>query len=154
MVYYLCTYLEGVWTYECRYGGIGRHKRLKISRKKFRTGSTPVSGTTPAVGDSRTAGVFVSGSNAPAMREGSSFSFILPYVFLAASVTREESERFPLGFPAAWERARPAAHRRCFCIRRQCARDEGEFILFFYLAVRVYKRIPEKAWKQFASRFF
>ena len=29
----------------CRYGGIGRHKGLKIPRKKFRTGSTPVSGT-------------------------------------------------------------------------------------------------------------
>ena len=31
----------------CRYGGIGRHKGLKILRKKFRTGSSPVSGTKP-----------------------------------------------------------------------------------------------------------
>ena len=33
-----------------RYGGIGRHKRLKISRKRFRTGSTPVSGTEKTAG--------------------------------------------------------------------------------------------------------
>ena len=29
----------------CRCGGIGRHKGLKIPRRKKRTGSTPVSGT-------------------------------------------------------------------------------------------------------------
>ena len=28
-----------------RYGGIGRHKGLKILRKKFRIGSSPISGT-------------------------------------------------------------------------------------------------------------
>ena len=31
----------------CRYGGIGRHKGLKIPRSKIRTGSIPVSGTRP-----------------------------------------------------------------------------------------------------------
>ena len=31
----------------CRYGGIGRHKGLKILRKKFRIGSSPISGTNP-----------------------------------------------------------------------------------------------------------
>ncbi len=30
-----------------RYGGIGRHKGLKILRKKFRIGSSPISGTMP-----------------------------------------------------------------------------------------------------------
>ena len=30
-----------------RYGGIGRHKGLKILRKKFRIGSSPISGTKP-----------------------------------------------------------------------------------------------------------
>lgn len=29
-----------------RYGGIGRHSRLKICLKQFSTGSSPVSGTT------------------------------------------------------------------------------------------------------------
>lgn len=34
----------------CRYGGIGRHKGLKILRKKFRIGSSPISGTTLSPG--------------------------------------------------------------------------------------------------------
>ena len=33
----------------CRCGGIGRHKGLKILRKKFRIGSSPISGTIPSL---------------------------------------------------------------------------------------------------------
>jgi len=41
----LCFLLKDYIIDLCLGGGIGRHKRLKISRSQGRTGSIPVSGT-------------------------------------------------------------------------------------------------------------